>query len=84
MSNDNSQEYQSGATLLASWNCRTKEEKFQRAVMALMEQLNELHLDIHGQDLEMNLENEEVLCSCADAYRMGHEALKHEALKGES
>lgn len=67
-------EYRSGADLLA--DCQTREEKLERAVMALMSELNAYHWGVHGIILGSNLENPDFFCSCADAYRMGHEALK--------
>lgn len=73
--NDNDDTFRSGVQLLAAWGCKTREEKLERAVVALMEQLNELHKGAHGQDLRAELVNEAVFCSCADAYRMGHEAI---------
>lgn len=76
MSNDKSREYQSGGALLAQWGCLSREQKLERACRALMQELNSTHIDYHGQDLSRTLEDKDVFCSCADAYRMGHEALK--------
>jgi hypothetical protein len=73
--NDNNSEFRTGSQLLAEWGCQTREKRLERAVIALMGQLNELHKDIHGQDLEATITNESVFCSCADAYRMGHELI---------
>jgi len=74
--NDDTANYRTGATLLAQWNCNTREQKLERACKALMESLERFHEEYEGQSLAENLENEEIYCSCADAYRMGHEALK--------
>lgn len=74
--NDNSSEFRSGAALLAAWGCTTREQKLERAVKALMSEINELHGNIHGHQLRGNEANEDIFCSCIDAYRMGHEALK--------
>jgi len=70
------QDYMTGAELLAQFNCTTREQKLEQAVKALMNQLNDLHIECNAQDLSQNIDNEDILCSCADAYRMGHEALK--------
>jgi hypothetical protein len=70
--NDNDDTFRSGAQLLAAWGCKTREERLERACMALMEQINQLH---RGQDLAAEIANQAVSCSCADAYRMGHEAI---------
>lgn len=69
-------DYLTGAEILANWNCKTREDKLERACKALMEQLESLHLSHESQSLKDNLTNPTVFCSCADAYRMGHEALK--------
>lgn len=45
-------------------------------VQALMEQLERIHVDQQRQSLSANLLNEEICCSCADAYRMGHASLR--------
>jgi transposase-like protein len=74
--NDNDDTFRSGAQLLAEWGCKTREKKLKRACMALMEQLNGLHVKYENQDLGAHLSDENIACSCADAYRMGHEALK--------
>jgi hypothetical protein len=74
--NDNSDEYQSGAALFAGFGLVTREQKLEQAVRALLETVDELHVECKDQSLADNLTNEEVFCSCADAYRMGHEALK--------
>lgn len=76
MSQDNSEEYRSGAALLAEWQCKTKEQKLERACLALMAALEELHVNYEEQSLEQNLDNHDVFCSCSDAYRMGKEALR--------
>lgn len=73
--NDNDEMFQTGAQLLAAWGCRTREQKLERACMALMEELNSLHIERKDIDLAAHLTNQNVSCSCADAYRMGHEAL---------
>ena len=41
-----------------------------------MQHLNNLHVQLHSQNLKHHLDDPEIFCSCADAYRMGHEALK--------
>lgn len=69
-------EYISGADLLRDWKCITREQKLERACKALLETVEELHVECKSQSLEENLHNHEVFCSCADAYRMGTEALK--------
>jgi hypothetical protein len=69
-------DYKTGKELLDSWGCKTKEEKLTRACIALMSNLNDLHIESKSQDLEEALEDESIFCSCADAYRMGKEALK--------
>lgn len=77
MTQDNhSNEFQSGAELLAAWGLTTREAKLERAVLALMGELDELHQAQHRQSLADNLANTEMFCGCADAYRMGAEALK--------
>jgi len=65
----------SGDDLLEDWKCKTREERLERAVIALMSELNNLHIDYQGESLRENLDNPNVYCSCSDAYRMGHEAL---------
>ncbi len=72
--NDNDKEFMTGAELLSS--CHTREQKLERACRALMEQLNQLHIDYKGQDLSEAIDDPNIFCSCADSYRMGHEALK--------
>ncbi|SRR5258707_14390923 len=69
-------DYMTGAELLAAWNLTTREEKLEQAVKALMQELESSHCVHEEQSLADNLENTKVSCSCADAYRMGHEALK--------
>ncbi len=71
-----SKNYMTGTELLAAWNLTTREQKLEQAVKALMRELESSHRIYEGQSLANNLENPEVFCSCADAYRMGHEALK--------
>lgn len=78
MANDNSQEFRTGAALLAHWGCFNREQKLEQACKALMAIINEDHETRHGQDLAKTLDDPNVFCSCADAYRMGHEALKPE------
>ena len=75
-------DFRSGEQLLRQWGCRTNEDRLHFACSALMNQLDQLHMEKHGQSLKNNLNNEEVFCSCADAYRMGHEALKGSNLNG--
>jgi hypothetical protein len=74
--NDNDDDFQTGAQLLAAWDCKTREQKLERACMALMENLNELHAEHKKVDLSKHMGDQEISCSCADAYRMGHEALR--------
>lgn len=81
--NDNDDVFKTGAQLLAEWGALTPVQKLERACAALMEQLNELHCAQHGQNLFEQLESSELACSCADAYRMGFEALKGGPLEGE-
>lgn len=69
-------EYKSGADLLAAFNDTTREQRLERACKALMATLEDLHVDCHHQSLAENIDNEDIFCGCADAYRMGHEALK--------
>lgn len=73
---DNNETFKTGAQLLAEWGCKTHDQKLERACAALMEQLNQIHQSHHGQNLFEHLEARYVDCSCADAYRMGFEALK--------
>lgn len=76
MSNDNAdREYQSGEELLAGWKCVTRSAKLERAVIALMAELDRLHVEHEGQSLAENITNRDIFCSCADAYRIGHAAL---------
>ena len=74
--NDNSNEYRSGASLLAAWSAQTREAKLERACKALMAELERLHIEYEEQSLAENINNPSIYCSCADAYRMGHEALR--------
>ena len=74
--NQHKREYLSGKELLSSFNCTTREQKLERAVRALMYNMNDLHIECKGQDLSKSIGNHDISCSCADAYRMGHEALK--------
>lgn len=67
--------YITGQDLLTKFGCKTREEKLERAVKALMSELEDLHRATHRQSLKENLTNQEVFCSCADAYRMGDAAL---------
>lgn len=76
MPQDNDPMYHNGEQLLAAFGCKTREEKLECAVIVLMDQLNENHILANEQDLAKELDNPKVCCSCADAYRMGHEALK--------
>lgn len=73
--NYNDGTYRSGAQLLSEWGCKTREAKLARACAALMEQLNQKHKDHDDLDLSKHLTDEGISCSCADAYRMGYEAL---------
>lgn len=74
--NDNSDEYQSGAALLASWKCTTREQKLEQACKALMQEIENLHCVHKKQSLIANLTNPNIFCGCADAYRMGCEAIQ--------
>ena len=74
--NQHKREYLSGKELLSSFNCTTREQKLELAIKALMKIMNNLHIECKGQDLSQNLGNHDISCSCADAYRMGYEALK--------
>jgi hypothetical protein len=74
--NDNDDTFQSGAQLLARWGCKHHDQKLERACASLMVALNELHRQHKHQDLKEHLTNEAICCSCADAYRMGAEALQ--------
>jgi hypothetical protein len=67
------EDFKTGEQLLSEWECKTREAKLERAVLALMEQLNSLHAEHKASDLESD---NSLTCSCADAYRMGKEALK--------
>jgi len=62
-----------GATLLEQWGCQTREQKLERACIALTHALNELHKEAKGQDLSLRNNH---FCGCADAYNMGIEALR--------
>ena len=77
LTNDNDDLFRTGAQLLAEWGCTTREQKLERACMALMAALNDLHQARHGQNLKERIADESVACSCADAYRIGDEALKN-------
>lgn len=70
-------EYRTGDELLAAFNLTTREDKLAQAVIALMNVLDEIHEDCKAQSLANNLLNQDIFCSCADAYRMGHAALNH-------
>lgn len=76
MTQDNSNEFQSGAALLAAFGDTTREQKLKRACIALMSALEDLHVQYEDQSLSENIDNEDIFCGCADAYRMGKEALK--------
>jgi hypothetical protein len=69
-------EHKTGKQLLSNFGCETRTDKLERAVGTLMAVLNELHIETKGQCLITNLHNPNIFCSCADAYRMGLEALK--------
>lgn len=76
MAQDNGKyEYKSGAELLAAFP-KSREQKLEIACRALMKALDEIHTECKDQSLADNLTNTEIFCGCADAYRMGHEALK--------
>lgn len=70
-----SREYMSGGELLAQFNLPTRETKLEQAVKALMNELDRLHYEHEEQSLADNIDNQNVFCSCSDAYRMGHTAL---------
>jgi hypothetical protein len=70
-------DYISGDKLLAAFELTTREQKLEQACKALMQELDRLHAEHLGQSLEYNLSNQDVFCSCADAYRMGHAALSN-------
>ena len=78
MHSDDFDEYKSGADLLAAFNYNSREKKLAQACKALMEELNAYHIKTHNLCLHDNLTNRDVFCSCADAYRMGYEALKED------
>lgn len=70
-------EYMTGAQLLAQWpKDTTREQRLARACVALMHELDVIHNEGMGLSLRENIENPTCTCSCADAYRMGYEALK--------
>ncbi len=75
--NQNDEDFQTGAQLLAAWGCKTREEKLERACIALMHVLNVLHSDHMLRDLSVHLNDPITTCSCADAFRMGHEAINN-------
>lgn len=83
MTQDNEDTFKTGAQLFAEWGCKTHEQKLERACAALMEQVNQLHREFHDKDLFEHLNVQYVDCSCADAYRMGFEALKDTPLGHE-
>lgn len=68
--------FKTGSDLLNSWHCESREDKLERACSALMSILEDIHTSHRGQSLKANVTNPAIYCSCADAYRMGHEALK--------
>mgnify|MGYP000890613416 CR=1 FL=1 len=68
--------YKSGDDLLRAFNPQSREAKLEQAIRALMAELESLHCKYLHQSLHDNLDNPDVFCSCADAYRMGHAALK--------
>ena len=70
------QDYVSGDDLLAQFNLTSPEQRLEHAVKALMEQLEQLHYEHESQSLSDNIDNPDIFCSCADAYRMGDAALK--------
>ena len=76
MSHDNETNYRTGEQLLNQWGCFNREQKLEQACRALMQELNSLHTAHKKQNLKLELHNPHVFCSCADAYRMGEEALK--------
>jgi hypothetical protein len=81
--NDNGNTFRTGAQLLSEWGCKSREQRLERACAALMEQLNEIHKNHHGQNLFEHLTAHYVDCSCADASRMGFEAIKGSPLEVE-
>jgi hypothetical protein len=68
--------FKTGAELLAAFDLHTREQKLEQSVRALMQELELIHSIYHNQSLQDTIDNPLVFCSCADAYRMGHEALK--------
>lgn len=68
-------DFKTGSELLAAFNFPSREAKLEQAVKALMQQLDDIHREHKKQSLADNINNEEIFCSCADAYRMGHAAL---------
>lgn len=69
------QEYMTGAELLTAFNLTSREQKLEQAVKALMQELDNLHCEHKNQSLADGIDNTEMFCSCADAYRIGHAAL---------
>jgi hypothetical protein len=70
-------DYRTGAELLAAFNCKTREARLEQAVKALMQNLTDIHYEHHRIKLDERIDDRDVACSCMDAYRMGHEALKN-------
>lgn len=70
---DDTDEVIDGAMLLEQWGCQTREQKLERACIALTGALNELHAKYEGQDLSVPNNH---FCARADAYNMGIEALR--------
>lgn len=73
--NSNEEDFQTGAQLLAAWGCDTREQKLERACLALMHSLNLLHRQYMDRDLRDHINDPITMCSCADAFRMGAAAL---------
>lgn len=58
-------DYKTGAELLADFNCRTREQKLEHAVKAMLIELNMLHVEFHNQDLEDGLTDQSLfLLTC--------------------
>ncbi|WBU27549.1 hypothetical protein OOZ54_12675 [Rhodopseudomonas palustris] len=99
MFNDCDDDFRTGEQLLAEWGCANRQERLERAALALREQINEfdavpeqedtveasvrammsqldrLHVEQKNQSLAGSIDDQEVFCSCSDAYRMGAAAL---------
>lgn len=72
--------FKTGAELLAAFGKLTREQKLERAVTALMSEIDDLHVKYERTSLKEGLHDLNMFCSCIDAYRMGDEALKGDVL----